>query len=359
MKTDTAAISPIAVRYTAQSKLATVDFNDIPFGKTFSDHMFLMDYSGGSWNNPRIEPFGPIPMHPASSGIHYGQSIFEGMKAYRNPAGAPLLFRPDQNIERFNRSAERMAMPAVPPALFMQALRELVLLDRNWIPDRPGSSLYIRPLMYAMDEFIGIRVSENYRLVIMTSPASIYYPKPVEVVVAQDYVRAFKGGTGYAKAAGNYGATMLPLRMARERGFDQVLWVDGVEFQAIQEIGTMNVFFVFKDKVVTPPTSEGTILKGVTRDSVIDLLRDRGLKVTEEKITVDEVVAAYDSGALLEMFGTGTAATIAQIGRMGYQERDLFFDDSRWELSASLKAELAALRTGVVPDRFGWNVELE
>jgi len=358
MKTDTAAPSPIAVRPTAQSKLATVDFNDIPFGKTFSDHMFLMEYSGGLWRNPRIEPFGPIPMHPANSGIHYGQSIFEGMKAYRNPEGLPLLFRPDQNIERFNRSAERMAMPTVPPELFMQALRELVLLDSNWIPDRQGSSLYIRPLMYAIDDFIGIRVAENYRMVIMTSPASIYYPKPVEVQVAEHYVRAFKGGTGFAKAAGNYGATMLPLRMARDRGFDQVLWVDGVEFQAIQEIGTMNVFFVFKDKVVTPPTSEGTILLGVTRDSAITLLRDRGIPVLEERITVDEVVAAYDSGDLVEMFGTGTAATIAQIGRLGYQDRNLTFDDSRWTLSNSIKAELADLRTGRIPDRFGWNVVL-
>jgi branched-chain amino acid aminotransferase len=358
MKTDTAAPSPIAVRPTAQSKLASVDFNDIPFGKTFSDHMFLMEYSGGLWRNPRIEPFGPIPMHPANSGIHYGQSIFEGMKAYRNAEGQPLLFRPDQNIERFNRSAERMAMPTVPPELFMQALRELVLLDSNWIPDRPGSSLYIRPLMYAIDDFIGIRVAENYRMVIMTSPASIYYPKPVEVLVAQHYDRAFKGGTGFAKTAGNYGATMLPLRMARERGFDQVLWVDGVEFQAIQEIGTMNVFFVFKDKVVTPPTNEGTILLGVTRDSAITLLRDRGIPVVEERITVNEVVAAYDSGDLLEVFGTGTAATIAQIGRLGYQDRNLTFDDSRWTLSSSIKAELAELRTGRIPDRFGWNVVL-
>ncbi len=359
MNTKTVQRYSIPVEKTKASRLSSINFDDIPFGKVFSDHMFLMEYSAGSWNNPRILPFGPIPMHPASSGIHYGQSIFEGMKAYRSADGKPLIFRARQNFERMNRSAERMAMPAIPEDLFMQALEELIRLDRDWIPDRDGSSLYIRPLMYAIDEFIGIRVAENYRFLIMTSPASVYYPKPVEVVVARNFVRAFKGGTGFAKAAGNYGATMLPLRMARERGFDQVLWVDGVEFQYIQEIGTMNVFFVFGEKVVTPPTAEGTILEGVTRDSVIQLLRERGLEVEERRITVDEVIQAEQEGRLTEMFGTGTAATIAQIGRMGYTEGELTFDSSRWELSGWLKTELTRLRTGLIPDRFGWNTVID
>ena len=359
MKIETATKSAIPIHKTPSSRIQQVNFDDIPFGKVFSDHMFIMDYSGGSWKNPRIEPFGPIPMHPASSGIHYGQSIFEGMKAYRSVDGHTMLFRPDKNIERLNRSAQRMAMPEVPADILLQAISELVLLDKAWIPDREGSSLYIRPLMFATDGFIGIRVAENYRLIIITSPASVYYPKPVEVVVARNYVRAFKGGTGFAKAAGNYGATMLPLRMARERGFDQVLWVDGVNFQTIQEIGTMNVFFVFKDKVVTPLTSEGIILEGVTRDSVLRLLRDRGMTIEERLITIEEVERAYDDGSLIEIFGTGTAATIAQISRLCHLDHDLLFDPQRWELSSWIKKELTQLRTGQIPDRFGWNVMLD
>ncbi len=359
MKTETATKSEIAVRKSPSSRIQFVDFDDIPFGKTFSDHMFLTEYTEGKWNNPRIEPFAPLPMHPANSGIHYGQSVFEGMKAYKSREGKVMLFRPDMNLKRLNQSAARMAMPTIPEDLFHHALRELVLLDRDWIPDRDGSSLYIRPLMYAIDEFIGIRVADDYRLIIMTSPVSVYYPKPVNVVVANNYVRAFKGGVGFAKAAGNYGATMLPLRLAKEKGFDQVLWLDGVEFQAIHEIGTMNVFFVFRDRVVTPSTTEGTILEGVTRDSVIELLKDRGIPVEERRITIDEVKKAYQDGSLVEMFGTGTAATIAQISRLGYQDQDMNFSADCWNLSTSLKTELAKLRIGEIPDRFGWNVVLE
>jgi branched-chain amino acid aminotransferase len=357
--TSTAGKLHLPVHQTSASRLAEVDFDNLTFGKTFSDHMVVIDYDGKSWINPRIEPFGPLSMHPGTSALHYGQAIFEGMKAYLHADGRIGLFRPEMNIRRLNRSAARMAMPEVPEELMLQALRELVLLDRNWIPDREGSSLYIRPLMFASDAFIGIRVSDTYRLLIMTSPASVYYPKPVEVLVAQKYVRAFRGGTGAAKAAGNYGATMMPLRMARERGFDQLLWLDGTHFQDIHEIGTMNVFFAFRDKVVTPSTEEGTILEGVTRDSIIHLLRDRGMPVEERRITIDEVLAAYDDGSLVEMFGAGTAATVAQITRMGYRERDVLFEPSRWSLSTSIKEELAALRTGQVEDRFGWNRMLD
>ncbi len=357
--TSTAGKIHLPVRRTASSRLAEMDLDNLIFGKTFSDHMVVIDYDGQAWVNARIEPFGPISMHPGTSALHYGQAIFEGMKAYQHVDGRIALFRPEMNIRRLNRSAARMAMPEVPEDLMLQALRELVLLDRNWIPDREGSSLYIRPLMYASDAFIGIRVSDTYRLIIMTSPASVYYPKPVEVLVAQKYVRAFRGGTGAAKAAGNYGATMMPLRMAREKGFDQLLWLDGTSFQAIHEIGTMNIFFAFRDKVVTPSTDEGTILEGVTRDSIIHLLRDRGIVVEEREITMDEVVAAYEDGSLMEMFGSGTAATVAQISRMGYRDRDFLFDASRRNLSNSIKDELAALRSGAAVDRFGWNLMLD
>lgn len=356
MNTDTAVVLPISVQRTEASRLASVDFDHIPFGRTFSDHMFVVDYHNGEWQDARIVPFGPLPMHPAMSGIHYGQSIFEGMKAYRGVNGEAILFRPDRNIARFNRSARRMAMPEVPEELFRRALTELVGLDRDWIPDREGSSLYIRPFLFANEEFIGIKVADHYRFMIITCPVGKYYSQPVAVKVAERYVRAFPGGTGFAKAAGNYGATMEPLRQARSEGYDQVLWLDGVEFRHVHEVGTMNVFFVFRDRVVTPSTTEGTILEGVTRASVMDLIRDKGVPVEERDITIDEVYAGYHDGSLVEIFGTGTAATIAQFGRLGRGGDDLVFDEARWELSEWVRKELTDLRTGVKPDRFGWNV---
>jgi branched-chain amino acid aminotransferase len=355
MTTPTVAAQPIAIRPTHDSQLASVDFDNIPFGRTFSDHMFIMDYRDGQWQDARIEPFAPMPIHPACSGIHYGQSIFEGMKAYRGVNGEAVLFRPDQNIKRFNRSAARMAMPEVPEELFHRALVELVRLDRDWIPDRDGSSLYIRPFMFATEEFIGIKVADNYRFMILTCPVGKYYTKPVAVKVAEQYVRAFPGGTGFAKAAGNYGATMEPMRLAREEGYDQVLWLDGVHFRDVHEVGTMNVFFAFKDKVVTPSTDEGTILQGITRASVIDLIRDKGMTVEERTITIEEVVEGYRDGSLVEIFGTGTAATIAQFGRLGFKGENLDFSEDRWTLSDAIRDEITAIRTLAKPDRFGWN----
>ena len=356
MKIATDVALPIRVASTQASRLPDVDFDNIPFGRTFSDHMFIMDYRDGEWHDARIESFGPMPMHPATSGIHYGQSIFEGMKAYRTADDKPVLFRPDRNIARFNKSAKRMAMPEVPEELFERALLQLVGMDSGWVPNRPGSALYIRPFMFATEDFIGIKIADHYRFMIITCPVGKYYTKPVAVRVAENYVRAFPGGTGYAKAAGNYGATMEPLRLARELGYDQVLWLDGVNFQEVHEIGTMNVFFVFKDKVVTPSTGTGVILEGVTRESVIELLRDRGDEVEERMITMDEVMAGYEDGSLLEIFGTGTAATIAQINRLGRGDKDLVFEESRWGTSNWVRDEMNALRTGLKPDRFGWNV---
>ncbi|MFT7588753.1 MAG: branched-chain amino acid aminotransferase, partial [Limisphaerales bacterium] len=337
MKIETTTAYPIRVENTLNSRLHEVDFDNLTFGRNFTDHQFVMDYRDGEWTDLRIEPFQNMSIHPATSGIHYGQSIFEGMKAYKSADGSAHLHRPKQNIARFNKSAWRMAMPNVPEEIFEQALQKLMHMDKGWIPDRPGCSLYIRPFMFATEEFIGIKIADNYRFMIIASPAGMYYPKPVKVIVADEYVRACKGGTGYAKAAGNYGAAMHPLRQAQEQGYDQVLWMDGENFSEIHEIGTMNVFFVTKDKVVTPSTEQGTILEGVTRDSVIQLLRHRGVEVSEDVVTIDEVVEAYESGNLLEIFGTGTAATIAQIEKLGYKGRDLVFDQKNWELSDWIK----------------------
>lgn len=353
------AVPSLPVTRSEHSRWNEVDFDHLTFGKEFSDHMFVAEYRDGAWHDARIEPFAPLPMHPATSGIHYGQCIFEGMKAYRDGDGVNRFFRPDRNVTRFNRSADRMAMPEVPVDLFFQALHELVRVDADWVPDRRGSSLYIRPFMYATDRFIGIKIADTYRFMIITSPAGVYYPKPVRVLVAKHYVRAFEGGTGFAKAAGNYGAVMQPLHKARKLGYDQMLWLDGKEFRYAQEIGTMNVFFVFKDgRVVTPSTDRGTILEGVTRESVIDLLRENGNRVEERRIGMDEVMDVYDSGDLVEIFGTGTAATIAQIAEMGYQDREIAFEPSRWTLSDRIKEVLEDIRYGRVPDRFGWMVEV-
>lgn len=355
MTTPTIAAQPIAIRPTHNSGLPDVDFDNIPFGRTFSDHMFVMDYRDGQWQDARIEPFAPMPIHPACSGIHYGQSIFEGMKAYRGAEGEAVLFRPRKNIERFNKSAARMAMPEVPEELFHRALIELIRLDRDWIPDRDGSSLYIRPFMFATEEFIGIKVADHYRFMILTCPVGKYYTKPVAVKVAERFVRAFPGGTGFAKAAGNYGATMEPMRQARQEGYDQVLWLDGVNFRDVHEVGTMNVFFVYKDKVITPATDEGTILEGITRDSVIALIQEKGIEVEERHIAIDEVVEGYRQGGLVEIFGTGTAATIAQFGRLGYKGEDFAFGEDRWSLSNYIREEITAIRTLAKEDRFGWN----
>ena len=350
----TTAHPEIKITQTAASRLPEIDFDNIPFGQIFSDHMFIMDYRDGRWMEPRIEPFAHIPLHPATSAIHYGQSIFEGMKAYRGQDGRGLMFRPDMNIARFNKSAHRMAMPEVPEEIFHDALHKLLSMDQGWIPGTPGSSLYIRPFLFATEEFIGIKVAENYRFMIITCPVGVYYPKPVNVLVAEKFVRAFPGGVGYAKAAGNYGAVMHPLRLARERGYDQMLWLDGKEFKYAQEIGTMNVFFVTRDKVLTPSTEEGTILDGVTRDSVIHLLREKGYTVEERPVEMSEIVEHYKAGDLLEVFGTGTAATVAQIIRLGYLGTDYDFDQANWGVSNLVKKSLEEIRYGQVEDKYGW-----
>lgn len=308
----------IKVTKTEQSRISTIDFNNIPFGRVFSDHMFIADYVDGAWRDPRIVPFGPISVHPATSALHYGQSIFEGLKAYRTVDGSAQLFRPIDNWARMNRSANRMAMPEIPEDLFMEGLTQLMEIDQAWVPDSAGSSLYIRPFMFATDEYVGIKSSDNYKLVIFTCPVQAYYSAPVKVLISDKFVRAFPGGTGAAKTSGNYAATLMPVQEARSMGYDQILWTDGLQYKYLQEIGTMNVFVQIGDKIVTPNLS-GTILEGITRDSVITLLREDGVLVEERDITVDEVIEAQKDGSLKDMFGSGTAATISHISHFGYK----------------------------------------
>ncbi len=344
----------IKITTTQQSRLAQVDFNDIPFGKVFSDHMFVCDYQHGKWQHPRIEPFGPFTSHPALMALHYGQSIFEGMKASKSIDGQPFLFRPEMHARRLNHSAQRICMPTFPEDLFVEALHQLVALDQEWIPTTEGSALYIRPFMFATDEFIGVRPSASYKMIIFTCPVGPYYPKPVRLWVEQQYVRAVNGGTGEAKAAGNYAGALYPAKMAQERGFDQVMWMDAYEFKYIQEVGTMNIFFVIGDAVLTPAT-DGSILKGITRDSILTILRDKGYDVQERPITIDEIVEAHRRGTLREAFGAGTAAVVSHVEAIGYKDQVLELPSVENRTIANLvKSEINGIRSGKIADRYGW-----
>lgn len=351
--------TPIKVTPISTSRVHEVDFENVPFGKVFSDHMFSIDFADGRWQNARITPFDNISFAPSISGLHYGQLIFEGMKAFKDINGNPLLFRPEQNMRRFNVSAHRMAMPAVPEQLFRDALYKLVRMDSDWIPPNQGASLYIRPFMFATDEYVGIRPSSTYRFMIFTCPVGPYYSTPVKVKVAEKYVRAIRGGTGYAKAAGNYGGALQPAIEAQKEGYHQLLWLDGCEFKYVHEIGTMNVFFVIGDKVVTPSTDTGEILKGITRDSAITILKDKGYTVEDRVIEIEEVIEASRSGQLKEAFGAGTAATIAHISELGYKGENFVLPPvEERNISNMLKDELISIKRGMTEDKFGWIVQL-
>lgn len=349
----------IAVNKTAQSRLHQLDENNIQFGKLYSDHMLVAYYENGEWQQPQIMPYGNLSLSPATSSFHYGQAIFEGIKAYKDPQGNPIVFRPKDNWTRFNRSANRMGMPSVPEEIFMDGLRELLSLDRDWVPSSDRSSLYIRPFMMAVDEFIGIKPTTKFMFMIITSPAGPYYAKPVSIYVDDQYVRAFPGGVGYTKAAGNYGASMYPMTEVRKKGFDQILWMDGIEHKYVQEIGTMNVFFVIGDNIITPEISD-TILEGVTRDSVITILRESGYTVEERPLSIDEVAAAHKAGTLREAFGTGTAASIAPIAKLTYlgEEMELPPHDT-WTVSPKVLQVINDIRYGRTEDIHNWIFRLD
>lgn len=351
-------LSNIKITRTQKSSFNQVDWDNIPFGKVFSDHMFIADYRDGKWCDPRIVPYEPIAMSPAISALHYGQSIFEGMKAYRNPEGKPLLFRPEANHKRMNKSAERLCMPAISKEFFLGGLLALLKLDEAWIPNKPGYSLYIRPFMFAIDEYVGIRPSESYRFIIFTGPVGSYYNAPLNVKVSDNYVRAFPRGTGYAKVAGNYAAGMLPLKFARQEGFDQLVWLDGKEMKYVEESGTMNLFFQIGDNLVTP-IAEGTILEGITRDSIIKLAKDLGIKIEVRKLSIEEIFEKYNKGELKDAFGTGTAATIAPIKSITYKGFRMELPDvENRAFSNRLRHALNEIRTGLAADTNQWVMKL-
>lgn len=348
----------IRINKIADTKLSDIDFNNIQFGQVYSDHEFIADFKNGEWQNFQIIPYGDLKVSPASPAIHYGQSIFEGLKAYKSQNGELLIFRPDQNFERLNTSARRMVLPELPEEVFMEGLKSLLDIDRAWVPNKQNTSLYIRPFIFSADEYIGIRPSKNFKFMIITCPVGAYYSKPVKVKIETEFTRAVKGGTGYAKAAGNYAGALYPATLAQSKGYDQLIWTDGIEHKYIEESGTMNIMFIIDGKLVTPATSD-SILSGITRDSVLTIARDWGMEVEERKISVDEVIDALETGKLTEAFGAGTAATIAHIELIGYKEKDYTLPPvEEREFANKVLVELDAIRTGKKEDPYGWVMKI-
>ena len=349
----------ISITKAERSKLQDINLDNIPFGHYFTDHMLEADFDGGDpmavgWKNAEIKPYQPLLMSPSAAVFHYGQAIFEGIKAYKNQKGEAFIFRPYDNFKRFNISAQRMQMPVVPEELFIEGMRKLIELDKNWIPQRHDHSLYIRPVMFSSDEIIGVRPSDNYKFLIILSPTGPYYSAPMRIYVEEKYVRAVEGGVGFAKAAGNYAAAMYATAQAKKQGYDQVLWTDAFEHEYVQECGTMNFFFINGDKAFTPDLSSGTILDGVTRQSAMTLLTEMGYKVEERPISIHEIIDAYKAGKSVEVFGTGTAATISLIKELKYKDFTMNFDVEKWTAAPKLKTWMTEIREGIREDKYQW-----
>ncbi len=348
----------IRVQRVEKSRVGEVDFDSLGFGKEISDHMFVMDYADGEWKNPEIVPFDALHMHPSMSVFHYGQAVFEGLKAFRTEEGSALMFRPDQHEKRMNDSAARLCMPSLPEGVFTEAISKLIDIDRNWIPKREGDSLYLRPLMISTDLTLGVQPSDNYKFIILASPVGAYYSGKVKVLVEDQYVRAAEGGTGYIKAAGNYAASLLPAKKAIEKGYDQILWTDGKTQKYVEEIGTMNVMFQVGDTIITPKLTS-SILPGITRKSVIELAHKWGQNIEERKVSVEEIVEAHRNGELLDVFGTGTAATITHISSIGYEGEDFTIgDDAPRIFSTKAQEYLSSLKVGRAEDYMNWMVKV-
>ncbi|WP_316842717.1 branched-chain amino acid aminotransferase [Pedobacter gandavensis] len=345
----------ITITKTEQSRLTVTDFSQLPFGKVFSDHMFIAEYEDGAWKNLQVLPYGPIPMSPAISALHYGQAIFEGMKAYRQPDDTVSVFRADKNFERFNKSAARMAMPAIDEDIFMKGIAALIEIDKNWVPNQDGYSLYIRPVMFATDPYLGVRASDKYTFCLLTTPTGPYYSKALKVKIETEYTRADEGGVGYAKTAGNYARSLFPFAEATKEGFDQLIWTDAVTHEFIEEAGTANLIFVIDGKLVTPSV-RSTVLDGVTRDTIIKLAKHAGIEVEERRVSVKEVIEGIENGRLTDAFAAGTAATVTPIGEIGYEGKlYTLTDPSTRTVSAGIAKTLNDIRYGLAPDEFGWN----
>lgn len=345
----------IAVEQTKNSRLKEVDFDNLGFGTYISDHMLVAQYDNGQWSEPKIMPFGNLPMTPAMLAIHYGQAIFEGMKAFRMNDGKINIFRIQRHYQRMLRSLDRMCMPRMSEELFTSSLEAIVKCDEKWVPGSEGCSLYIRPVVFASENKLGVKISDQYLFVIMTSPVGPYFSKPVRLKVELEYVRAAEGGTGFAKCAGNYGGAFYPTQLAREQGFDQVIWTDAKEHQYIDESGAMNIMFVIDGKLVTPQLSS-SILDGVTRNTLAQLAKDMGVTVEERKVSIEEIEKSIQNGKLTEAFGAGTAAVVSPVATININGKDLHLPaitDSA--LMMRLKKKLNDIRTGMEADVHGWN----
>ncbi len=353
-----ATTSTIEITKTSESRLKGVEWDNLGFGKIFSDHMAVVEYSNGQWHTPSIKPYGPIAFSPAISALHYGQAIFEGLKAYKNEQNEVLIFRPERNAERLNESAKRMCMPELPVPIFMDMISQLVNLDKEWIPKGEGESLYIRPHMFAIDEYVGVRPSESYLFVIFTCPVGKYYTTELKVKIETEFTRAVKGGTGHAKAAGNYGASLFPTQIAKDLGYDQVLWTDGQSHEYFEESGTMNVMFLSGNTVMSPALSD-SILNGVTRSSVLQVARDWGYVVEERKVSVKEIVDLLKANKLDGAFGVGTAATIAPICLINHEGVDYEVTKTQSnDFADRVSTYLDRLKRGLEEDTHHWNYKI-
>ena len=346
-----------------QTPKAKPDPNSLGFGKYFTDHMFVMDYvKGQGWINPQIIPYQPLPMDPACMVFHYAQEIFEGLKAYKTADGGIQLFRPFDNIRRMNESADRLCIPALDVDFAVEAIKKLVAVDSDWIPTQPGTSLYIRPFIIATDNALGVHASATYKFIVILSPVGSYYKEglnPVKIFVESEYVRAVKGGTGFTKCGGNYAGSLKAQEITEKSGYSQVLWLDGVEKKYIEEVGSMNVFFKIDGEVITPMLN-GSILGGITRKSCIELLKSWGMKVSERRISIEEVYDAYQNGKLEEVFGTGTAAVISPVGTLGWKDHVMTINNGEiGEVSQKLYDAITGIQTGKIADPFNWTVKVK
>ena len=349
------SLPKLKIQLTNQSRLSHFDFNNIPFGKNFSDHMLVAEYADGQWISNEIRPYGNLELSPATTSLHYAQSVFEGMKVRRNHQGEIVLFRPEENFKRINRSAKRISMPAIPREIFMDGLLELIKIDKGWIPEADGTSLYIRPFMFGTEPFIGVKTPNRYYFIIIMSPVGSYYSEDVSMYVDQVNARSVKG-VGAVKFSGNYGASLAPVDEARSKGYKDVLWLDCEKHEIVEEVGTMNIFFVKKDKTILTPVLDGGFLPGITRDSIITLAKHLGYQVEEQSLNIHHVIDLIAKGEITEMFGSGTAAVVTLINRIGFDGKDYKFDTSKYTVCLNLKDHLMKIQKGTEKDPFGWLV---
>ncbi|RCS26425.1 branched-chain amino acid aminotransferase [Polaribacter sp. WD7] len=350
-------MSHIEIQRVEKSNIENVDFNNLPFGSVYSDHMLACDFVNGEWQTPVIKPYSPISLDPSAKIFHYGQSIFEGMKAYKDADGNTMLFRPLDNCKRLNKSAERLVIPQIPEEIFMSGLKKLLEVDNNWIPTNEGSSLYIRPFMFASGLGFHASPANAYKFIICTAPSGAYFADKVKVLIEEKYARAANGGVGFAKAGGNYAAQFYPTQLAIEKGYNQVIWTDDNSHEYIEEAGAMNIFVRIGDALITSPTND-RILDGITRKSIIQIAEDMNIDVEVRKITVSEVISAAQSGNLKEMFGAGTAAVISPISGFGYQGTDYELPELDLPFATKLKKAITDIQTNKAEDPYGWRVIL-